>query len=300
MIDLTIILVSYNTRNLTLKCLHSIYEKIPSSIQYEIIIVDNNSNDGSVEAIKNLYPHVYIVQNDINLGFGAANNIGVHYARQSKYLLFLNTDTVVISDIFSPIISYMNSNNDISAVTPFIIYPDYKPQVTYGNFPSILSFVFSFFKIKYLFKKIWNNKLSYYIAIKPDKIKEVDHIVGVSMFVRRTSFVESGGFDTDYFLYFEETDLCNRIRKNGGKIFVYPYVEIIHLLNKSMPSNLFKLTHMERSRMLYFKKNCLNDYSWRITAFISLIKHTIWGIKNLKIFHSLLNYADSYKYVSRI
>ena len=101
MVDLSIILVNYNTKELTIQCIRSIYNKVPEALQYEIILVDNASVDGTVDVVKQVYPDVIIVENKVNLGFGRANNIGVQYTHSSKYLLFLNTDTIVTEDIFS-------------------------------------------------------------------------------------------------------------------------------------------------------------------------------------------------------
>lgn len=299
MLDLTIILVNYNTKDLTLQCLDSIYRWIPKLLTFEVVVVDNASVDGSVSAIRNTYHDICIIENKKNLGFGAANNIGVQKSKPSRYILFLNTDTIINVDIFTPIISLFKDDDKVSAVSPFIVYPDYTPQVTYGKYPSIYSFIFSFLKLKFLFKNYWDSRLSYYNAIRPNHIKFVDHIVGVSMFVRKSVFNKLGGFDTDFFLYFEETELCFRMKNAGGNICVFPFVDVVHLLNKSMPSSLFKLTQMEKSRMLYFKKTSPCSYKWRVAAIISCLKHIFWGCKNMKLYSSLMNFVDSYKYVMK-
>lgn len=297
---LTVILVNYNTKDLTQQCIGSIYKFIPKTITYEIVLVDNASVDGSLEAINYKYPQVHTISNPKNLGFGAANNIGASYISNSKYILFLNTDAIIVSDIFTPIINLLEQDITLSAVTPFIVYPSLEPQTTYGKFPSIISFLFSFLKLKLLFRRYWNNRLSYYVDVKPDKILNVDHIVGVSMFVRKEYFDAINGFDTDYFLYFEETDLCYRLRKRGWKICVYPFVSVIHLLNKSMPSSIFKLKQMEQSRMLYFKKNSKSDITWKFVALIAMIKHTFWGIRHFALLSSLKKFWNSYRYVCKL
>lgn len=297
MLDLTIVLVNYNTKELTIQCLESIYNKVPKTIQYEIVLVDNASSDGTADAIRETYSDIIVVENEMNLGFGRANNWGIKHSHLSKYLLFLNTDTIVVEDMFTPILSYMDCHSEISVMGPFIIYPTGEPQASYGTFPSIASFLFSFFKLNFVFRNFWNNRMSYYVSIRPDNITEVDHIVGVSMFIRRSTFLEVGGFDKDFFLYFEETDLCRRIKERGGHIFINPFVKVIHLLNKSMPSNLFKLTQMEKSRMLYFKKHSSHFYCYMIVCLISFMKHLIWGLSNKNLLTSMSNFIDSYKYV---
>ena len=104
---LTVILVNYNTKDLTQQCIGSIYKFIPKTITYEIVLVDNASVDGSLEAINYKYPQVHTISNPKNLGFGAANNIGAFYISNSKYILFLNTYVIIVSDIFSLIINLL-------------------------------------------------------------------------------------------------------------------------------------------------------------------------------------------------
>lgn len=298
MIDVSIILVSYNTKVLTLQCIDSILHNVPSTLSYEIIVVDNASVDNSMEAVKLKFPTVKIVVNNVNMGFGYANNIGVGVSSDAKYLLFLNTDTVLTSDIFTPIIKLFTVRPEISCVSPFIVYPTKEPQSTYGVFPSITSFVFSFFKLNLVFRKYWFENLCYYNSERMSVITEVDQVVGVAMFIRKSVFLDVCGFDTDYFLYFEETDLCYRVKQKGGRIFVYPFVEVIHLLNKSMPSSLFKMKNMEKSRMIYFKKNSQSGWKWSVL--ISFLKHLIWGIKHWNLWETIEIFHQSYKQVKSL
>ena len=274
----SIVIVNYNTKELLLSCVDSIYA-FHVSDQFEIIIVDNDSSDGSVEAIRHNYPNLKVLVNERNVGFGAANNRGINEAIY-EYILLLNSDTIIEHNILSELESFAERSDKFAGVTPQILFPDKTPQNSFGNYPSVFYF---FLNACGLIRVLSSNlKRKYSIGLEYNSMEPtiVPHILGVAMFLRKDVFVEVGGFDEKYFLYFEETDLCYRITQKGYKFYINPKVFVLHFLSKSSPSSTFKTYHMMRSRIYYFKKN---------------IKSGIWVIKlitKIKLFTLFVRFGD--------
>lgn len=275
--SLSIIIVNYNTEELLINCISSIYANI-SIDNFEIIVVDNGSTDNSLSSLKERFPNVICVCNQKNRGFGTANNQGVAISKYD-YLFFLNSDTIIEHDIFSELLFFMQKHQSCAGVTPKIYYEDKKPQNTYGNFPTILFFILNSLGILKILPKKVRNKLSIGIPVEFSCPQRVPHILGVAMFIRKKAFIEVGGFDESFFLYFEETDLCYRMTGLGYDFWVDTNVDIIHLLSKSSPSSLFKIEHMLRSRILYFKYRNVHQYKLIILKFISILKLLLLTIK---------------------
>lgn len=251
-IKTSVILVNYNTKQLTLNCIESIYaytKKYP----FEIILVDNNSHDGSVETIKNFFPTVRIIENEKNIGFGCANNKGAGIAR-GDFLFMLNTDTVITCDAISKFVEFyeINRSLNIGVVGGRILNEDLSHGWSSGNFNTIEGVIFNFYK-RALSQ---NNK---------NKIPgaggylEVDYITGANLFMKKQTFQSINGFDENIFLYYEDEDMQRRLSVNGLKSYIIESVKIIHKEGSSMPkvdgrvSNSKRII-MERSMFYYFKK----------------------------------------------
>lgn len=286
--SVSIILVNYNTKNFTLQCLNSIYSHT-KEVDFEIIVVDNNSSDQSVEAIKEGFQDVIVIENSENKGFGAANNIGIKYATK-KFVFLLNTDTELISNSIMELFNRMESKEyeHILCAGVNIIYPDFEPQKSYGNYPSLKGIFLGMTGLKVFFRKHYDRHLATGKICDFDYVKEVDHIVGVAMFINKKKLVKQVGlFDEDFFLYFEETELCYRMIKNNFKICLFPDLKIIHHLSKSMSSNLKKHIYFERSRYLYFKKTGMRFPGLiKAVSFLSFVRYSLIE-KDIKYIHSI-------------
>ena len=246
----SIIIVSYNTKKLLDNCIESIYKTQKG--EYEIIVVDNNSKDGSTElSVK--YPNVHWIINCENKGFGYANNQGVRVSSYENIWL-LNSDTILEKNILPELELFMQEHPNCGGISPSILYADKSPQITYGNFPTILYYWLNACSLIRLLPHTIKSKLLLGLPVYFKDVKEVSHIVGVSMFIRKSAFNKVNGFDENFFLYFEETDLCDRMRKAGYSFYVLPYIYVLHLLSKSSPTSFFKIKHLLRSRIYYFKK----------------------------------------------
>lgn len=219
--DVSIIIVSYNTREVLQKCIESI-KKNTHKVLYEIIVVDNASKDGSAEFIEYTYPDVHVLKNSSNLGFGRANNLGVDIA-SGDYLFFLNSDTLLISDAISELISYAQNNikNNIGVVGCRLLSFDGKrPNTSFGYFPSPSS------EIRYIISKLVKRPYGIAEGTRP---LNVDFVCGADMLICKDLFYSIGKFDENYFLYYEETDLQKRIANAGYSRVILPYASIIHL-----------------------------------------------------------------------
>ena len=244
---LSIIILNYNTKELTRNCINSILDH---SDNYEIIIVDNNSGDDSVNYLENIFKDsISIIRNNKNLGFAAANNIGSKQA-SGDILLFLNSDTIVKENIFASIVKTFDDNERIGIVSPKIILSDGSLQDnSFGQYPTILNTILS----KLLSRKNVNNKIKDNNKIKA--IKNVNWVSGCCLFIRKNLFEQVNGFDANFFLYFEDVDLCKRVFNLDYMICIDNNSEIMHLGGKSIKKNSTRKKHYYKSQDYYFKKH---------------------------------------------
>lgn len=235
--EVSIIIVSFNTKKLLLDCIESILRHT-KGLSYEIIVVDNASTDSSVQAVENLcrkYKQIKLIKNSKNLGFGAANNQGIKRAK-GRYILLLNSDTLFRKNILSGMVSWMDKKENVGIVSCALKNKDGSLQGTGGYFPTIVR-VFSWMTIQdlpfvdYLIKPFHPvHRLSPFRGESFYKRKkELDWVTGAFMLIRRQVIKDIGYFDEDFFMYTEEVDYCFRAKKSGWKIYYLPKFSIVHL-----------------------------------------------------------------------
>lgn len=294
--DLSIIIVNWNTKELLDKCLSSVY-RFAVDIDYEIIVSDNGSEDGSIEMLNEKYKDVILIKNNDNLGFGKANNIAVKKS-QGKCILFLNSDTELIDNSIKILFDYMCLNKNVGACGGTLLYPDKRLQLSFGNFPTFPRIVWitlsGILHIKYNKKPL---------GIVPYNITEpikVDYIVGADLMVKKKTLDEIGVFDENFFAYFEETDLCYRIKKQGYEIWFLPQSKIIHVFEGSFKKfSKRKFEIFTESQFKYYKKN-LGYYKPLKYYFLInfLIKMGIYRIINKEKFIQVKEMYDIMKKVN--
>ncbi len=264
---LSIIIVHYKTRELTLQCLRSIREFSPR-IPYEILLIDNGSQDGIGEAVAGEFPEVRLIETGRNDGFGRANNLGIVNSR-GKYILLLNSDTKIIEPIFDRLVEHMEAHPEAGGIGPQHFGGDGRHQVSYGKFPN-------------LFTEILRKIMDYRISLNDPNIRgyladlcsieqEVDWLQGSCLLLRREALRQAGLLDESFFMYFEDTDLCKRIRDRGWKIVFCPMAKILHYSGQSVKENILAGLVAYRQSQLYFSRKHFGrrgDYLVRLMLFV--------------------------------
>jgi len=234
-VDLSIVIPSFNTKDLIISCIKSLV-KNTRGINHEIIIVDNGSSDGSVSALRNLSnSKLQIIENSKNLGFAAGNNQGWKKAL-GKYVLFLNSDTLITSNVLGEMVDWMDKNGRVGIASCMLKFKDGSIQPTGGYFPTLLS-VLSWMTIQdvpfvdALIKPFHPMHIKSFFAKGESfykKEKELDWVTGAFILTRKKILEEVSGWDEDYFMYVEEVDLCFRVKSAGRQIKYLPQWSIIH------------------------------------------------------------------------
>lgn len=229
--DVSIIIVNWNTKGLLRNCMTSIYQRA-GDIDYEVIVVDNGSTDGSAEMVKNDFTQVQLIENPQNRGFAAANNQGMTIAK-GRYVLLLNSDTVVLDNSIAKTASFADSHPQAGVVGCQVLNPDNTVQPTCFMFPSILNMLLSCTYLYKLFPKsrfFGREQMTWWD--RTDE-REVDVVTGCFMLVRREAIEQVGMMDERFFMYGEETDWCYRFKKKGWKVIFAPVGRIIHFGSQS-------------------------------------------------------------------
>ncbi len=215
-IDLSIIIVSFNTKKLTTECVGSIIKSKPK-VSYELIVVDNGSTDGSAAALRQL--RLKLIENKDNVGFAKANNQGIKIAK-GKYIMLLNSDTKVERDSIDGLYNFAVSHIDAGVVGPRLINADGSVQGSVFRLPTISGAVRQYF--------LGQKELLDKYAPKGDEPVVVEAIVMAAFLITPLAIQKVGLLDERYFMYFEDLDYCRRVNKSGLKIYYLPQTEIIH------------------------------------------------------------------------
>lgn len=260
--DVSLIIVSFNTREVLRESLQSV-ERERGDLRLEIFVVDNNSRDGSVEMVEICFPHVRILRSQVNLGFGAANNVAIELA-QGEFIVLLNSDAFLQPHSLQISFNRMNENKDVGLAGGRLVGRDLALQPSARMFPGIFSdflvlsgLAHRFPKSRFFgrFDRTWAD---------PMLPAEVDWVPGAFSIIRAEALRRVGLFDPDFFLYSEEVDLCLRIQNAGYKIMYWPDIEVIHIGGES--SRQIKSLEMSsagaqlirwrmRSTLLYYRKH---------------------------------------------
>ena len=277
---LAIIIVNYNIKNELEKCIESIYQN-PPSCDYSINVVDNASKDNSVQMVREKFPNVNLYANKENLGFAKANNIVLRKVK-SEFVLILNPDTIVLPRSLDVMLNFIEKDAETAIVGPKLI--DYRKNVLNSceMYPSLNSELIQSFYLDKL--GIFTKWISKFTLSRWDhnSVREVDWITGACLMVRMKAMNDIGLMDENYFLYYEDVDLCYRIKKKGWKVYFLPDVQIIHHQGRSTKTILDKtilISHKSKYHFLrtYAKKEDLDKYKMIVDLGIRL-RLIIWAI----------------------
>jgi N-acetylglucosaminyl-diphospho-decaprenol L-rhamnosyltransferase len=233
-IDLSIIIVSFNTRQETQECLKSIREHA-GNISHEIFVVDNDSKDGSAEMVNHEFPYVQLIRHSTNKGFAGGNNPALEKAK-GRYVLLLNSDALLTKDSLSNALSHMDENPKIGVLGGKLLNLDGTLQPSARMLPSPVNKILHVTGLASKFsgsKWFGRADFSWWDYSRP---LSVGWVVGAFFLIRKETLSEVGFLDERYFLYFEEIDFCLRVKRAGWDVVCYPHVEIIHWGGKSSSS----------------------------------------------------------------
>jgi GT2 family glycosyltransferase len=223
--DISIVIISYNTLEMTRDCLLSVFRNI-GKLASQVIVVDNDSKDGSAQMVRNTFPEALLIANDRNLGFAAANNQGFRLA-SGEYILLLNSDTVVLGDVLERSVEYMRANSAVGAMGCRVLNTDRTMQETCSGYPTLgRLFMMTMALDRLPGLKTYDRYLLR--GWQRDSERDVEVISGCYLLVRRLAIAEVGGLDENFFFFGEETDWCLSMRKAGWQLKFAPVGEIIH------------------------------------------------------------------------
>jgi hypothetical protein len=282
---ISIIIINYKQKDYLLNCIKSVKDNI--KCDYEIIVV-NNSFDSDSISLENV-----TVINNVNLGFAQANNLASKSAK-GKYLFFLNADTLLLKDISSVFLNEFE-NKDFGVAGISLRYPAGKYQLSYWYENNFMN-EFKNKKLEDSFKRNDAKTISNYT--NNDSIKEVDWVSGAAMIVKKDVFDDVNGFDEDFFLFYEDADICKRIKLNGGKIYYFPFDGLIHSKGENVNESFINDTYYysKKSQLLYYKKhnNYLNRVLLRTYLVVKYTLKVLFGRNSIdkKIFKLVLGVSD--------
>jgi hypothetical protein len=254
MFQVAIIIINYNTSKYTIDCIESIYKQTSQNISFQVIVVDNYSNITDYKLLEsylniNHYKNLKLVRNTINAGFGGGNMFGIQYA-DSKYYAFINNDTVLLNDCISILKKEIESNTSIGVCGPKNITANGNFLSTLDHFASLKKEIIGRKFLEFINPKKYSNRRFEYTKNQKGQL-----ISGSFMFIKASDFISVGGFDTNIFLYHEETDLCLRLQKIKKYAYFIPEAKIIHHHGASSEKSIQIKTEIKISLLYVIKKH---------------------------------------------
>lgn len=272
--DLSILIVNWNTREMLRDCLTSLYDTI-TDLEFETIVVDNNSTDGSQDMVRQSFPQVQLIENTENVGFARANNQAIE-ASQGRYVLLFNTDAFAQPGAIRAMVTYADGYPDIGVAGAHLLNADGSFQASHTRFPTLWR---EFLILSGLGRLLFGE---WYPSHGPDKslaVTDADYVEGACMLVRREALDQVGGLDEGFYMYAEEVDWCLRMRRAGWRVVYLPQTRIIHLgggSSKGNKGNTRREAMLYRSRVRFFR-----IHYGPVQA--ALLKGLIYGFTAIKI-----------------
>ena len=244
--DLSIIIVTYNSEKYILDCLNSV-ERATLDIQHEIFLIDNQSVDQTRTVIKKFQNSIVLLENPKNVGFAKAVNMGLRKA-SGKFILLLNPDVIIQSDSLSPMINFMKNHSNLGICGCKLLHQDHSLQYSKGSFPSLFSIL--------LFRLVLPRRMRKYHLWGYEKIGKCDWVTGAFMLMRNRLIEEVGFFDENYFVYYEDMDYCLQVKKKGWEVYYYSEIMAYHLNPHAISTRYLQVENeIRRSRLYFFRKN---------------------------------------------
>jgi len=285
---LSIIIVNTNTRELVCQCLESVFANPPSS-DFEIIVVDNASTDGSCEAIVARFPQVSLIRNATNMGFSVANNQAFEIARGSHFFL-LNSDTILLPGSLDKLLEAMERDESLGVVAPKLVYPDGSLQMSYGPIPNLFVVFCSFFDVKRLVPGLAKERISrsglaklagksvdrymsWFSGKNPEtKIIDKDmYVTAASMLIRRECYEKVGGLDPNFFITVDDADYCKRVHDEGWAIQYLVEATVIHIMGGTLGDRYRWTRAAAYQSIFYFMKKHRGSWAFHISKLFAVV-----------------------------
>jgi hypothetical protein len=284
-LPVSVIIVSFNTKDLTHRALQALYNS--NKLPEQIILVDNNSQDGSGEMLRSEFPEVLLIESKENLGFAKGNNLGIKTFASQPYIWLLNSDTETGKNSLEQLVDYMENHPRVGALGPQMIYPNKELQSVGGFFPSISNVLYYFLPFVYFLPKSWRKKLksmAIFPQLIPENGLELDYVTGAAVLLRREVLDQVGLMPENYFMYFEETDMCWRMKKNGWEIKVINTDPVMHVYGGSFKTKYDprRLQLFQESLIKFIKKNYFGWKKILILGEVFLLGKISLFLKGLK------------------
>ena len=278
--DISIIIVNWNTRELLGRCLASVGTTV-QNLSCEIIVVDNASTDGSVAMVKERFPGVHLIENSENRGFGAANNQALRMM-SGRYALLLNSDTVLVEKAVDELFSCMENHSEAAMACGQLLNADGSRQNSVAAFPTLLTLMTNMSLLELLFPRRYPSKRYVHTGAV-----EIESGVGACLLVRREVIDVVGPFDERYFFFFEETDWAYRMRRAGWKVLHVPTALIYHFQGQSIGRSIRSRIEFYRSRYQFFQKWRGRLYYWSVCVVIPVRLAVDWLLTSLGVLLTL-------------
>lgn len=304
--DISVIIVNWNTRDLLIECLRSL-DAQKGNFRKEVIVVDNGSSDGSQEAVRATFPQVQIIENNANLGFAKANNIGMK-ASKGRFICLINSDVKVLDGCLEKLVCYMDQDTSTGISGPKILWPDMTLQDSCRKFPNLWNNICDFLHLNRLFPKSDIFSGEHMMFFDHMTIRNVEGLVGCFLMIRKEALEQVGLFDEQFFIYSEETDLCKRFFDNHWKIKFFPDAQAIHYGRKSSSQDALRFSFEQlKSKIQYWEKHhnrisviiilllLLMYYGLRLSA--DGLRYIITPSKRVEIRQQLSKYYLTNKYI---
>jgi GT2 family glycosyltransferase len=279
-VDVSVVIVNWNTKDLLEKCLRSVYDTVPP-LSFEVIVVDNASIDGSADMVADLFPQVALIRSNVNLGYSAGSNLGMMSA-SGEFVLLMNPDAELKAQAVQRMVEFARGNPRIAVVGPKLLNPDGSLQKNGRRFTTWWREVLGMTKLYWLWVRLYPE--ADWGRVNFDIPARVDEVSGACMFIRKSVIDEVGGFDERFFMYYEEVDWCRRMAQAGWEVYYLPTAEVIHhQASSAKKTKLFASRVAYRSQYLYFRKHhglfqaiILRMLSALVLSALEL-KHRFWG-----------------------
>lgn len=284
MVKLSIIILNYRTKELTLKCIESIVKNYKSQLEereFEIVLVDNASGDDSVQSFKqsNHLNHFKLVESRENLGFGKGNNLGAEKS-SGKALLFLNSDTEILDDGLLGMVNFIDKNKNCAILGGKLHFPDGKIQLSVGKFYTLFN----------LFLMLFGGERAGLLRESPDKISKVDWVSGACLMIKRDIFEEIKGFDKNIFMYMEDVDICYVAKKLGLYTYFYPNISLLHK-ERGSSNKTFAILNIYKGVRYFYKKH-MPGWKYELAIYLLWLKAKL--VKTIGLVFSKPYYVETY------